>query len=829
MRGTRALLAASLLVSRASPQVVLSTFTLVGNGLGPASATASSLTITPAVNSIANAAWSPAPVDVTTAFALTFSITMSATTGADGVALVFHNDARGRAAYGAPGGALGALGILPGAMVAFRTYQTFAPGYYGGPTLLTATTTLPSVPLAPISTAPTFFRVVYSPCIAGGQLTWSSATQVGTVAMNLSAAVGNRSSAIWGFSGGTGGINAVHTISGVTMTPYADACGSGLVDFTTLHLVTGAGSTPPSATAAALTIEPPAANVANAAWAPISLDLLSSFSVTFTLSQPAAAPADGVALVFHADPRGRAASGASGGSLGAFYSSTQAPIFPGYAFTVRDYQSGSTGFYGGPASIGAATTALPSLRLGTALTTPLSVSVAYSPCGGGTLTWATSQYGVAPYAYNGNVAVNLSAALGGARYATWGWTAGSGSVFSAHTISRATFQTCAAACGARAVDFSNWNVVGYASAVASAPSVCGAALTITNSALNQAMAAWSPTPLDVSAAFVISFTVTLSANVSVGADGFALVLHNDFRGAAALGGSGGSIGAYGSISPSFGFAVKDYQQTAPGYRVALDTFQSATAGSIGPIVSTGSTPPAPMSVTLSYNPCTCTMSYATLTADGSRSAGATNVSLVGWLGIGRRTARWGFTGGSGGAVFTHTITNLTVTSAPPACAAALWSNWSAVGTAATCPATGTAVLTVGNPGTIAYTPPAGFSNPCFGGPCFSAGALWGPSQLSTRSAFSIAFTANIGTDGLKGGLGADGFAVLLHADARGRAALGSTGGNVGVWAGANSVSPSVRFFFLFMCAAAPTTATLATLTTNPARAPRPLTNRLAFL
>ena len=78
-----------------------STFEIVGNSVGPAVATsgaASTLTITPAVGDVSNAAWAPTALDVTRSFSITFTLTLTGTAGADGVALVLHNDPRARAA-----------------------------------------------------------------------------------------------------------------------------------------------------------------------------------------------------------------------------------------------------------------------------------------------------------------------------------------------------------------------------------------------------------------------------------------------------------------------------------------------------------------------------------------------------------------------------------------------------------------------------------------------------------------------------------------------------------------------------------------------------------
>jgi hypothetical protein len=572
------------------------------------------------------------------------------------------------------------------------------------------------------------------------------------------------------------------------------------VDFSTFVLAgngVGPATFSGSGASSTLTLTPAIVGAANAAWAPVSLDVTRSFSCTFTLTLVGSAGADGVVLALHNDPRGRAAYGGSGGLLGAFGGAGTA-IGPSISLAVRTYQTSCVGYCGGLVVVsgaGVASPALPGAAMGTTAggtgAATLGVSLAYTPCNGGLLTWNTYNN----YANNrGQLKGNLSVAVGNRSSAIWGFTGSTGGSFWAHKLSLATITSCDAPCApAPAVDFSAWALAGLQSATHALPSLCGGRVDITGASTDQANALWCPSPLDLTVPWQINATMTPTLTTAPGADGFAVVLHADGRGFSALGANGGSIGAYGGtngIKPSFGMGVLDYQLTAPGFRVALDNFQGSVQSGYA---SAGATP-GMLNLSLSYDPCACTVAFSTQNS-GVVTRGSRFMNLVGWQGVGRRVANWGFAGGTGGAVFVHSLSAVTLTaSAPARCAGAgqfLVQNWTLLGTAWTCAPGNSVLLTVANAGTTLGSASAG----CLGGSCYSAGAAWAPSRVNIRAPFSITVAVDIGMDGVVAGVGADGFALVLHNDPRGLAAIGGTGGGLGVWGvGITTISPAFGFF-----------------------------------
>jgi len=150
-------------------------WTLTGNGVGPARAISKSvLVITPPVNSVTNAAYSPFMLDVSQSFQVTFNLGLSGTNAADGVSFLVSNDPRGRAAFGSSGGALGVFGVnaantvAPSFAFAIRDYSPCV-GFCGGPVLTSAAPSpaLPSLTLGPSLTNNLTVSLAYSPCNGG--------------------------------------------------------------------------------------------------------------------------------------------------------------------------------------------------------------------------------------------------------------------------------------------------------------------------------------------------------------------------------------------------------------------------------------------------------------------------------------------------------------------------------------------------------------------------------------------------------------------------------------------------------------------------------------
>jgi hypothetical protein len=139
-----------------------------------------------------------------------------------------------------------------------------------------------------------------------------------------------------------------------------------------------------------------------------------------------------------------------------------------------------------------------------------------------------------------------------------------------------------------------------------------------------------------------------------GADGATFCIQNDSRGAAALGGGGGSL-AYSGITPSVALAINIYDPNVRGIALA----QGGTVPAAGSF-----TPPSPV-VVGSVNPIFVNLAYSgtTLkvtmvesnTANTYTTSYTVNIPSV----VGGSTAYVGFTGADGGTVSTQVISNFT--------------------------------------------------------------------------------------------------------------------------------------------------------------------------
>jgi hypothetical protein len=102
-------------------------------------------------------------------------------------------------------------------------------------------------------------------------------------------------------------------------------------------------------------------------------------------------------------------------------------------------------------------------------------------------------------------------------------------------------------------DFSRWTTLGSATKSKSS-------LFLTTG-VEQSGAAWADSFLNTTASFNLSFVVALSNPIIGGADGFAFVVHNDPRGTAAIGSTGGFLAILsttgGAVAPSAGVAFSD--------------------------------------------------------------------------------------------------------------------------------------------------------------------------------------------------------------------------------------------------------------------------------
>jgi len=182
------------------------------------------------------------------------------------------------------------------------------------------------------------------------------------------------------------------------------------------------------------------------------------------------------------------------------------------------------------------------------------------------------------------------------------------------------------------------------------PSITNGVLTVTDNSAGEAR----------SANWWLNYTYTASGNKS--ADGLAVVIHNDPRGIAAVGGCGGSLGcgvldsycgSYGSkITPSIDFEMNLYTSNTKG--IILNT-----NGNIKGYVATGTLDIAsgnPIDVLMKYNATTTTLTVILTDNVAGTSWTATytvNISTV----VGA-SAYLTFSGGAGSLTATQTISKV---------------------------------------------------------------------------------------------------------------------------------------------------------------------------
>jgi autotransporter-associated beta strand protein len=188
-------------------------------------------------------------------------------------------------------------------------------------------------------------------------------------------------------------------------------------------------------------------------------------------------------------------------------------------------------------------------------------------------------------------------------------------------------------------------------------------LTLTDGSNNEARSAFfnTPQPFAIgSAGFTASFVYQPGG--SLGADGVTFMLQNDSRGTAALGGGGGALGLSG-ITPSAAHEINIYGGHTIGTNFVTDG-STGTYNNTFPVnVASGD----PITVTLSYDPVHNVINETLVdpVANTTFPTSYSNINLAATLGA--STALLGFSGATGGANSTQTISNFSysVTASSP--------------------------------------------------------------------------------------------------------------------------------------------------------------------
>ena len=176
--------------------------------------------------------------------------------------------------------------------------------------------------------------------------------------------------------------------------------------------------------------------------------------------------------------------------------------------------------------------------------------------------------------------------------------------------------------------------------------------TLTDNNGNENRSLFNNTLVNYSNGFTVQFTYTPSG--ALAADGTAFVLQNDPRGATALGATGGALGygGGGAITPSAAIQLNLFNPNTIGTNFETNGGSGVPYTPVAPVNLAGGNP---INVTLAYDGTTLTETLAEQTTTNTFTIQyATNLSAV--LGNGGN-AFVGFTGGTGGAVSTQTISN----------------------------------------------------------------------------------------------------------------------------------------------------------------------------
>ena len=203
-------------------------------------------------------------------------------------------------------------------------------------------------------------------------------------------------------------------------------------------------------------------------------------------------------------------------------------------------------------------------------------------------------------------------------------------------------------------------------------SVSGNVATLTNGSGSEGNSLFDTTKQTITA-FNVSFTYQDKGSNGVSgstADGFTFTLQNDTRGAAAVGGTGNSLGyaaaggttTHAAVTPSVavGFNIYNQSGTMLGQNGTFGTANSSNA-----VLYSGDA----INVSLSYanKSLTETLTDASNPTNTSTFTYSVDIANI----VGANTAYVGFTGGDGGVDSTQTISNFSYTVVPEP---ATWAN-----------------------------------------------------------------------------------------------------------------------------------------------------------
>ncbi|MEI7519372.1 MAG: PQQ-dependent sugar dehydrogenase, partial [Mycobacteriaceae bacterium] len=488
-------------------------------------------------------------IDLSKDFIVAFEVNLGANdAGADGATIVFHNDPRGVGAMGRPGGALGATGIGNGLAIEFDTYANISNNPQPNADIAADHTSFVGTDSAFGTTA------VALPNIENGAwhsvvVNWNAAAQTlsytfdnqpgGVLNSDLStqfsgfnATFGGSQYAYFGFTASTGAFSNTQSIRNVR----TNATFENLPELTPYEGLRAGGDARVSDDVVTLTTAGGRSGQLGTAMSGKRLDVSRDFTVAFEVNLGANdAGADGATIVFHNDPRGVGAMGRPGGALGATGIGNGLAIeFDTYANISNNPQPNAdivadhTSFVGTDSAFGTTAVALPNIENGAWHSVVVTWNAAAQTM---SYTFDNQSGGV----LNSDIATQF---FGGSQYAYFGFTASTGAFSNTQSIrnvrTNATFENLP--------ELTPYEGLRTGGDTRSSDGVV--ALTTAGGRFDQVGMAMSSKRLDVSRDFIVAFEANFGAD-DAGADGAAIVFHNDLRGVGATGRAGGALGASG--------------------------------------------------------------------------------------------------------------------------------------------------------------------------------------------------------------------------------------------------------------------------------------------
>ncbi len=321
-----------------------------------------------------------------------------------------------------------------------------------------------------------------------------------------------------------------------------------------------------------------------------------------------------------------------------------------------------------------------------------------------------------------------------------GFSAGDGSYTDAHAVSNVAITAAPPVTALAGPAGGGWDVNGSAKVASGSTQ-----LTQTTPAYQAGTAFW-PTPLS-SSNLNATFTATIGGGGTSGADGMALVLADPSTAPTAVGALGGGLGFSGISGTAV--ALDTYKNTNNPSNNFVGVTNGPTTASVPDELHWLATSTAVPSLRAT-NTIGVTLVNGTLTVsvDGTKVI-TTNVTVG-------PNVLLGFSGGTGSFTDTHTVSNVSITAAPPT------------------------ITTVGDPATAGGWALDGSSEIAGGAlqltqatPGYQAGTAFWPTPVNA-SEINATFTASIG-----GGNGADGLTFMLANATDPTTSVGALGGGLG--------------------------------------------------